>query len=318
VGVAFVLAGLGLVALPGALRPLGRRLAPSDWARLSIVALVGGFGVFELGLVFYAAPTVLSASGAFGLASLCLQMLGGVAPGGAAAGWAAGVLAVVVAGSGALALDRARRVRRGTWVERCIGEHARLGHHDLVVLPSDELVAFSVGCQGGQNYQGGQVVVSSGLVAALCPDELAAVLAHEAAHLDHRHQRYLSVASVVRHGLAFFPPAKHSARALVVALERWADEVAVGVVEDGRDRLRSALRRVTASMVGVEVAAFSAADTVAERLAALDGPPPGLAVAPLGLLYSPGFALCVASVTGFGVWIGNLQMLFQMSGHCPL
>ena len=311
-GVAFVLAGLGLVALPGALRPLGRRLAPSDWARLSAVALVGGFGVFELGLVFYAAPTVLSASGAFGLASLCLHMLGGVAPGGAAAGWAAGVLAVVVAGSGALALDRARRVRRGTWVERCVGEHARLGHHDLVVLPRDELVALSVDCQGGQ------VVVSSGLVAALCPDELAAVLAHEAAHLDHLHQCYLSVASVVRHGLAFFPPADRSARALVVALERWADEVAVGVVEDGRARLRSALRLVTASMVGVEVAAFSTADTIVERLDALDEPPAGLDVGALGLLYSPGFALGVAALAGLGVWAGNLQMLVQMAGRCPL
>lgn len=311
-GVVFVLAGLGLVALPGVLRPLGRHLAPSDWARLGAAALVGGFGVFELGLVFYAAPTVLSASGAFGLASLCLRMLGGVAPGGAAAGWAAGVLAVVVAGSGALALDRVRRVRRRTWVERCVGEHARLGHHELVVLPRDELVAFSVDCQGGQ------MVVSSGLVAALCPDELAAVLAHEAAHLDHRHQRYLSVASVARHGLAFFPPAKRSARALVVALERWADEVAVDVVEDGRARLRSALRLVTASMVGVEVAAFSTADTIVERLDALDEPPVGLDVGALGLLYSPGFALGVAALTGLGVWASNLQMLVQMAGRCPL
>ena len=311
-GLAFVLAGLGIVALPGVLRPLGRCLAPSDWARLITVALVGGFAVFELGLVFYAAPTVLSASGAFGLAALCLHMLGGVAPGGAAAGWAAGVLAVVVAASSALALGRARRVRRRARVERCIGEHAPLGRHELVVLPRDELVAFSV------EGQGGQVVVSSGLVAALYPDELVAVLAHEAAHLDHRHQRYLSVASVVRHGLGFFPPAERSARALVVALERWADEVAVGALEDGRDRLRSALRQVTASIVGVEVAAFSAAETIAERLDALDEPPAGLDLGRLGLLYSPGFALGVAAVAGLGMWASNLEMLVQMAGRCPL
>ena len=49
-GVAFVLAGLGLVALPGALRPLGRRLAPRDWARPSAAALAGGFGVWASNL----------------------------------------------------------------------------------------------------------------------------------------------------------------------------------------------------------------------------------------------------------------------------
>lgn len=311
-GVLLVLAGLGLVALPGLLRPLGRRLSPRDWAWLSTAALVSGFGVFELGLLLYAAPTVLSAFDAFGLASFCRHMLGGVAPGGAAAGWGAGVLAAVVAGSGGLSVMKGHRIRRSTRVEPWLGEHTRLGHHELVVLPRDDLVALSVDCQGGQ------VVVSSGLVDTLHRDELGVVLAHEAAHLDHRHQRYLSLASAVRHGLAFFPLAARSVAALVVALERWADEVAASGTDDGRDRLRGALLQVTASMVGVEVAAFSAADTVAERLEALDAPPTGLEVGALGLLYSPGFALGVASVAGLGVWISNLQMLIQMAGRCPL
>lgn len=311
-GMVLVLGGLGLVALPGLLRPLGRRLAPRDWARLCAAALAAGLAVFELGLVFYAAPTALPAVGAFGLASICRHMLGGVAPGGSVAGWGAGSLAVVVAGLVGLSVMQGRRIRRGTRVEPWLGEHSHLGRHELVVLEREDLVALSVDCRGGQ------VVVSSGLVRSLHADELSIVLAHETAHLDHRHQRYLSLASAVRHGLAVFPLAARSVTALVVALERWADEVAVATADDGRDRLRGALRRVTASIVGVEVAAFSAADTVAERLAALDGPPPGLAVASLGLLYSPGFALGVASVTGFGVWVSNLQMLVQMSGRCPL
>ncbi len=123
---------------------------------------------------------------------------------------------------------------------------------------------------------------------------------------------------MVRRGLAFFPPADRSARALVIALERWADEVAVGMVKDGRDRLRSALRQVTASIVGVEVAAFSAADTIVERLDARDEPRAGLDLGRLGLLYSPGFALGVAAVVGLQVWAGSLVMLVQMAGRCPL
>ncbi|MDA8284852.1 MAG: M48 family metalloprotease [Actinomycetota bacterium] len=311
-GVLLVLAGLGLVALPGLLRGFGRRLAPRDWARLSAVALVGGFGVFELGLLLYAAPTVLAAVDAFGLAAFCRQMLGGVAPGGAAAGWTAGALATLVAGSGALSLMKGRRIHRSTRVEPWLGEHTRLGRHELVVLPRDELVALSVDCHGGQ------VVVSSGLVGVLRHDELDVVLAHEAAHLDHGHQRYLTLASVVRHGLAFFPLTARSVTALVVALERWADEVAVATTEDGRARLRSSLLRVTASVVGPELAAFSAADTVLERLGALEAPSAGLEVGSLGLLYSPGLALGVASVAGLGFWVSSLQMLTQMTGRCPL
>jgi len=311
-GLLLVLAGLGLVALPGLLRPLGRRLAPRNWAWLSTVALVGGFGVFELGLLLYAAPTVLAALDAFGLASLCQHMLGGVVPGGATAGWGAGALATLVAASGGLSLMKGRRIHRSTRVEPWLGEHASLGHHELVVLPRDELVALSV------DFHGGQVIVSSGLVHALRQDELDVVLAHEAAHLDHGHQRYLTLASAVRHGLAFFPLAARSVAALVVALERWADETAAAATEDGRDRLRRTLLRVTASVVGAELAAFSTADTVAERIGALEAPPPGLEAGSLGLLYGPGFVLGVVSVAGLGGWITNLQMLIQMTGRCPL
>ncbi len=311
-GVVLVLGGLGLVTLPGLLRPLGRRLEPRDWARLGAAALGVGLGVFELGLVLYAAPTVLSAIGALGFASICREMLGGVAPGGAVAGWGAGALAAVVAGSVGFSVTKGRRIRRGARVEPWLGEHTRLGHHELVVLERRDLVALSVDCDGGQ------VVISSGLVSALHEDELGAVLAHEVAHLDHRHQRYLSLASAVRHGLAFFPMATLSAATLVVALERWADEVAAATIDDGRTRLHGALCQVTASMVGVEVAAFSAAETVVERLEALESPPRKLEVGSLGVLYSPGLALGVASVVGLGIWISNLEMLIQMVGRCPL
>jgi hypothetical protein len=71
-------------------------------------------------------------------------------------------------------------------------------------------------------------------------------------------------------------------------------------------------------MVDVEVAAFSAADAVLERLDALETPPPGLGTGSLGLLYSPGLALGIASLAGLGAWVSNLQMVVQMAGRCPL
>ncbi|MHB1534107.1 MAG: M56 family metallopeptidase, partial [Acidimicrobiales bacterium] len=228
------------------------------------------------------------------------------------AGGAAGALAVAVAALAGLSLERGRQTRRSARAEPWLGEHHALGPHELVVLAGEELVAFSVG--GGR----GQVVVSAGLVETLSEEEMGVVLAHEAAHLDHGHQRYLTLGGAVHRGLVFFPLAARSVVTLIVALERWADEAAVAATEDGRDRLRRALIRVTASMVGVELAAFSAADTVAERLGALETPPPGLATGSLGLLYSPGFALGVASMAGVGAWVSNLQMLVQMAGRCPL
>lgn len=311
-GVVLVLAGLVLVALPGLLRPLGRRLAPCDWARLCAAALAGGAGVFELGLLVYAAPTVLSAVGVPALASACQRMISGVAPGGAAAGSTAGALAVAVAALAGLSLTRGRRIRRSARVEPWLGEHHALGSHELVVLAGEKLVAFSVG--GDQ----GQVVVSAGLVETLSQEEFDVVVAHEVAHLDHGHDRYVALASAVQRALVFSPLATRSVASLRVALERWADEDAVAAIEDGRDRLRRALLQVTVSMIDAEVAAFSAADAVLERLDALEIPPPGLGTGLLGLFYIPGFAVGIASVAGLGAWVSTLQMVLQMAGRCPL
>lgn len=310
--IALVLAGLGLVALPALLRPRGRSLVPRRWALLCSVALAGGAAVFEAGLLLYAAPTALAALGVPALAAACQRLVSGVAPGGEVAGWAAGAVAVAAAGSASVSLLRGRNIRRLARVEPCLGEHRRFGSYELVVLKAEETFAFSV------DGDRGQIVVSSGLVDTLTEDELAVVLAHEAAHLDYGHRRYLSLAGAVRLGLVFFPLASKSASALLIALERWADETALGAVEQGRDHLRSALLRVTGSMVGVDVAAFSAVDTVAERLEAIGTPPPKLGVGSFAMLYTPGVVLGLVSTSGLGAWIANFRMLAAATGHCPV
>lgn len=311
-GLLLIGAGLGLVCLPAALRSLGRRLAPPTWARLCLAALIAGAGSVGCGLVLYAAPTVLLALGVPGLATACERMLGGVAPGGAAAGWVAGSAALALGAQGAVGLVGSRRVRRRCRVESGLGQHRPLGSHELVILPSAQPIAL---CVDGRP---GQVVVTEGLAAALGPAEMAAVLAHESAHLDSGHERYLTAAGFVASAFCWFAPARASVAVLRLGLERAADEAAASQITGGRQVLRAALVRTVATALGTPVAAFSAADTVAERLEALESPPPPAGLASLGLLYTPGIALGTASVAGLAAWSGYLHMLVVMAGRCPL
>lgn len=92
----------------------------------------------------------------------------------------------------------------------------------IMVVDSDTPMAYSVAGRGGQ------VVVSNGLLARLTPDERRVVFAHEAAHLRLGHHRLLWLADVA----ALNPLLRPTRARLRFALERWADEDAVGVVGD--------------------------------------------------------------------------------------
>ena len=88
----------------------------------------------------------------------------------------------------------------------------------LVVAPDAGMYAFALpGSRPG-------VVVSQGLVDSLSPDELAIVLAHENAHIENRHDRWMLVGQVCS---AVNPLMRHSLLSLRYSLERWADEAAV-------------------------------------------------------------------------------------------
>jgi hypothetical protein len=75
----------------------------------------------------------------------------------------------------------------------------------------------------------GGVVISTGLLGLLSRRELGVVFQHEAAHLRHRHHRYLAISSIA---VRIFPPLAVTHRALGFALERWADEEAAKAVGD--------------------------------------------------------------------------------------
>jgi hypothetical protein len=303
-----LLSGLGLLGLPACARPLGRRLPPAEWARVCAGLLAAGAIVVEASLVIQAAPTMLRMAGLEDIAEMCEHVAPGGAPVGFAAATAAGVIALL-AGRSALGVRGRYRTAR---VEPEIGWHGDLGGHRLIVLPSEELVAFSTAGRPGQ------VVMSRGLITALSDDELAAVVRHEVAHVQHRHQRYLLLARIVEHSLGLLPMVRRGVTALRCAVERWADEAAAGPRSSGRASVHAALLRVAELTAMPDIAAFTTPETVAERLEALrTAPARGLAVGRRLLVYLPAGLLLLASAVAIDHILEHVSFLGLLADLCP-
>lgn len=125
-------------------------------------------------------------------------------------------------------LRRARQVAGGTGAE-------------LAVLPDDHPDAYALPGRPGQ------IVVTTGMLNALDPDEREALFAHERAHLRCRHHLLLAAMELA----AVFHPALPALKEpLGYALERAADEAAAQAVGDrglvGRAIGRAALAASTA------------------------------------------------------------------------
>ena len=254
-----LLSALGLLAVPGLLRPLARRLPPAEWAGLCALLLATGAIAVEVLVVLVATPTVMRAVGLGEIADLCQEALGRLIPGGAPVGWAASAIAVVLPVLAGREILRARRDRRMVRSDLALGARLSYNGHPLLVVPSDRLVAFGV---PGPTPR---VVVSRRLAEELPDSELTAVLHHELAHLGNRHHHFLLLASIVEGTLGLLGPVRRSAAALRAALERWADEQAAQANSGGRASVRSALLRVATAMVAIDtrLASFVTASTVA-------------------------------------------------------
>lgn len=308
--IALVAVALALLALPGVVEGLGRRLAPSEWARLCIAALAGGALLLELALVLRAAPAVLRALGVPALASACERLLGPLTVGGAPVGWVAGLGAAAIATTAAVIWGGQRGMRRRVLSELWLGVEQEVAGHNVVVIPVPQPLALSL------DGQAAVIVLSDGLLASLEPAQIAAVVRHEAAHLAHHHQRLVSIGGVVSGALGWLPLVRSSTVALGLAVERWADEDATAGSQTGRFAVRDALLRLTGADPGPGVAGFSTATTVAARIAALDEPP-----APAGLvrhcaLYLPGTLAALAAVPVLVSWLDRVQIVFAMAGRC--
>ncbi|CAM5260554.1 M56 family metallopeptidase [Streptomyces tanashiensis] len=188
-------------------------------------------------------------------------------------------LAVVVV-SCARAAWRHRRVRR-----RARRALAGLPATSVVVLPDPRPYAYAL--PGRRN----RVVVTTSLLAALSGPERRALFAHERAHLDARHHRFLLITQLAARANPFLRPLR---TAVAYTTERWADEDAATRVGSRRTVARAVGK---ASLVfrgapSTALAGFaSAAGPVPRRVAALLAPAPAARLLP-----------SVFTVAGLAAW----------------
>ena len=305
-----MVAGLCLLVLPG-LRVLpSNRLDPSEWARAAAFSLRAGHVVVRAGLLFGAAPTVLRAIGVDQAADACHRMFGPVAPGGPIVGWASAAAFAALTARARQALSRQRAGYESTMVEPWVGVHDRTRGVDVVTLPLTVPVAFAVPLGGGQ------IVISQGLVDSLEPAEMDAVVAHEASHLRHRHDRHLTAAAVAQHAYGWFAPVTASAATVQLAVERWADEDAARALER-RPVVRDALAKTVAAVLGPTLA-FASTCTVLQRLDALDAEPPAPTVRTRFAALGPLVAAAVAPTALIVAWSTYTHHgLLGIVGFCP-
>jgi len=111
----------------------------------------------------------------------------------------------------------------------------RRAHSGGLVIVSDPTM-FAYALPG--TTQG--VVISEGLLHELSEDELDVVLAHEKAHLDNRHDRWILAGRICT---SFNPLLRHAMSNLRFALERVADEASVTACGD-RQRVARTITKV--------------------------------------------------------------------------
>jgi peptidase M48-like protein len=165
----------------------------------------------------------------------------------AAVGIASGLLAAYLVCAAALHVARTtRRFARTARECRALGP----GVNGLVIVDDARVGAYAV--PGAP----GVTVVSRSLLRALQPDERRAVLAHENAHLAHRHFVYVQVTELAAAANPLLRPVVTAVRR---AVESWADEDAVHAVGERRTVARAVAK--------VGLARSRARDTVVPAVA---------------------------------------------------
>jgi Zn-dependent protease with chaperone function len=146
-------------------------------------------------------------------------------PGGATvAGLGLALAGAVVARSAVMAVSHVRATRRHA---RQHAEAARLvGRREpslgAVLVDHAQPAAY---CVAGPHPT---VILTTGALQVLQPDQLDAVLAHERAHLAYRHHHLLAIARIGRQILPFIPLARDAAVQITRLVEMHADDAATG------------------------------------------------------------------------------------------
>jgi Zn-dependent protease with chaperone function len=239
-----LLTAMGVVG--GALLP--RVVSPATCARvLTAVALVAVAG-FVSGVALVVLAGVTDHHAMVDMMGWCAALIPGDH---AAASWVSAAAVLV------LVLSAHRAWRYGARVRG--DQHAFAHVRGVEVVAASGPVAFAVpGAAGG-------VVLGDELVRTLDPAERAAVLAHERAHLELGHHRYVRTSELCAAALPVLAPL---ARQVRFATERWADEAAATAVGSRRLVARTIARVAllgqpdTTSTLGLAFTGTGAADRV--------------------------------------------------------
>jgi Zn-dependent protease with chaperone function len=297
----------GVLLLVGA-RPAADRLPPATavvllTAAMLVTALATGFVLSVLALFVLGQVPLVARLGHWSAA-----VIGHDLPVPAAVGILAGT---VVCGLLAAAVRRATLSGRDLVLAAVACRRLGPSAAGLVVVDDDLPDAYALPGLGGR------VVVSTAMLRALPAAERRVLLAHEHAHLAHRHHLYVQLAALAAAADPLLRPAERAVRA---AVERWADEVAAAEVGDralaARALARAGLARATSRRAAAPSAmALAATDVgVAGRARALlAGPPPRrrvLAGALAALVLSVSAATLVTGV--------DTQSRFEAAEHAYL
>ncbi|CAL2068048.1 MULTISPECIES: M56 family metallopeptidase [Streptomyces] len=262
---------LALSLLLAAAGPLtGRYVAPAAAARVLAAAAVVTAGATTWSLVLLGAallgdvPPVVRAAGQGGAVADPVPVVIGLAA----------CLALVVVGVRLHRAVRAERRTRRALRLLCAGQPADT---ELIVAASAVPRACAVPGQPGR------ILVTSAMLGALGPAERRALLAHERAHLAHRHDVLVTAATLAAAADPLLCPVRST---VVYLVERWADERAAAAVGDRRTTAHALARAALTAQRGGAVCALHFADrAVTRRIAALQAAPqPSLGSAALAVL----------------------------------
>jgi hypothetical protein len=168
-----------------------------------------------------------------------------------------------------VALTGARRAWALFEVRRSCRDLTVIG--GLVVLDDARPDAFTT------PQPAGRIIVTTGLLRTLAPQERRVLLAHETSHLTHHHAWWNLAADLAA---AVNPLLRPAARAVATAVERWADEDAARIVGDRRlvaatlVRVAQLQSRFAGSTVTAAAGSAATGGDVAARVRALLAPPP--------------------------------------------
>jgi hypothetical protein len=257
-------AALTLAAVFGATPGWTRHTSPTSATRVllvlsSVVALASAATLIVLALPLFGRSDVFADQGHWSEAVFAR---------GSASGLAVSVLTTIALAASVVRVARERRAQmRDLAAANRFRHDVGAAEGETIVATLDEVDAVAL--------SSGVIVITPGLIRALDADERRAVLAHERAHLQHRHHRYRRIAALLA---AANPLLRRVPDAVSYLTERWADEDAAAATSRATTAAAlTGVARLTGERVERSLATIHSATVgVPERVLALESAPPRL------------------------------------------